>query len=110
MLPLIYIMKRSKSPRIKPCRTPALMKPNDELWSFNKTCCFLLSRELDDNYNKLLQIPLRLSPSCHTLSRALDVSIKMSLTSNLLSKPLRISRVIPISWLMQESHGLKRVG
>ena len=110
MLPLIYKIKRSKSPRIKPCRTPALKKPHDELWSFNKNCCFLLSRELNDNYKKLLQIPLRLSPSCHTLSRALDVSIKMSLTSNLLSKPLRISRVIPISWLMQESHGLKRVG
>ena len=83
MFPLIYIIKRIKSPRIKPCITPALIKPHDKHWSFSKTCWFLISRELNDNYKKLLQIPLLLSTSCHTLSRALDISIKRSLTSNI---------------------------
>ena len=44
---------------MKPCATPALIKPNDERWPFRKTLCFLLSRKLVNNCNKLPQIPLR---------------------------------------------------
>ena len=44
---------------MEPCGTPALIKPNDERWPFRKTLCFLLSRKLVNNCNKLPQIPLQ---------------------------------------------------
>ena len=39
--------------------TPALMKPYDEHWLFSKTLLFSAIRKLNNNCNKLPQIPLR---------------------------------------------------
>ena len=50
---------------------------------------------------------LKISPSCQTLSKALDMSKKRLLTSNPLSKVVKISWVIDNSWFMQESPGWK---
>ena len=50
---------------------------------------------------------LKRSPSYQTLSKALDMSKKTLLTSNPLSKDVKISWVIDNSWLMQESLGWK---
>ena len=59
-----------------------------------------------------MQIPLRsnlqISPSCHTLLKAFNISRKTPPTSNPSSKPLKKkSKVIAINWLMQESPSLK---
>ena len=50
---------------------------------------------------------LKISPSCQTLSKALDMSKETLLTSDPLSKDVKISWVIDNSWLMQESPGWK---
>ena len=72
---------KSRSRRIKPCGTPALMIYQHENWAFRKTCCFLLC-----NCNKLPQTPLRcnlqISYSGHTLSNPLYISGKTRLTFN----------------------------
>ena len=49
-----------------------------------------------------------ISPSCQTLSKALDMSKKALLTFDPLSKDVEISWVIDNSWLMQESPSWKR--
>ena len=50
---------------------------------------------------------MKISPSCQTLSKALDMSKKALLTSNPLSKDVEILWVIDNSWLMQGSLGWK---
>ena len=50
---------------------------------------------------------LETSPSYQALSKALDMSKKALLTSNPLSKGVKISWVIDNRWLMQESPGWK---
>ena len=50
---------------------------------------------------------LEISPSCQTLSKALDMSKKTLLTSNPLSKDVKILWAIDNSWLIQESRGWK---
>ena len=52
---LIIKIKKSRGPS----GPPALIKPLDEIFPFNKTRYFLLSRKLINNCNKLPQIPLR---------------------------------------------------
>ena len=47
-----------------------------------------------------------MSPSCHTLSKALDMSRNTPLTSKPLSKEVETSWVIDRSWFMQEPPGL----
>ena len=49
---------------------------------------------------------LYVSLSCHTLSKALDMSRNTPLTSKPLSKEVKISLVIDRSWFLQESLGL----
>ena len=46
---------------------------------------------------------LKISPSCQTLSKALGMSKETLLTSNPLSKDVKISWVIDSSWLIRES-------
>ena len=50
---------------------------------------------------------MKSKPSCHTLLKALDISKKTPLTSNLSSNDLDISWVIACNWLTQESPGLQ---
>ena len=52
---------------------------------------------------------LKISPSCQTLSKPLDMSKKTLLTSNPLSKDVKILWVSDNSSLMQESRGWKPV-
>ena len=49
---------------------------------------------------------LKISPSCQTLSKALDISKKTPLTSNPSSNDFQISWVIDKNWLIHESAGL----
>ena len=51
---------------------------------------------------------LKISPSCQTLSKTLDMSKKTILTFNPLSKDIELSWVIDSSWLVQELPGRKR--
>ena len=55
----------------------------------------------------LFYFNLKIRPSCQTLSKALDMSKETVLTSNPLSKDVKISWVIDSSWLIQESPGWK---
>ena len=48
-----------------------------------------------------------MSPSCHTLSKAIDMYINTPLTSKPLSKEVKILRVIDRSSFTQELPGLK---
>ena len=49
----------------------------------------------------------KISPTCHTLSKAFEIPRNNSRTSRPTSKALIISWLIESSWLMQESSGLK---
>ena len=50
---------------------------------------------------------MKISPSCQTLSKAFDMSKKTLLTSNSLSKDIKISWVIDNSWVIQGPPGWK---
>ena len=51
---------------------------------------------------------LKIIPLCQILSKALYMSKKLFLTSNPLSKDVKISWVTDNSWLIKESPGWKR--
>ena len=96
---------RNKSwPNIDPGGTPALILAQDELWLLRITLCFQFLKK------SVKEIPLRLSlwiiPSCHTLSKAFEMSRNTPLTSQLSSKLENISWVMPNNWLTHESPGL----
>ena len=55
----------------------------------------------------LFCVNLKIRLACQTLSKGLDMSKKTRLTSNPLSKDVKISWVIDNSWLIQESPGWK---
>ena len=93
------------------CGTPEVIPFQEEFWPFNTTLCFQYFKKSFKRYNRFPDIPLRLnfriSPSCQTLSKALDMSKNTPLTSRSLSKDWYISWVIERSWFMQESLGRK---
>ena len=66
--------------------------------------------QLKKSFIKVISFPnicnLKSKPSCHTLSNALDISRKASLTSGPSSNPERISCASDSKWLVQESPGL----
>ena len=106
---LIYIKNR-KGPRIEPWGTPTLTSAQDEHWPFKTSLCFLLRRMS----RKMLMISplipfwrsLKRRPSCHTLSKAFEISRNISQTSYPLSNSFKISWLIERSWMMQESPDL----
>ena len=77
------------------CGTPARVSMKDEQLPFKKTFCF---RSLTKS-SKILIIPpqillcrsLKISPSCHTLPKALEISRNIPQTSGCISKALKVS-------------------
>ena len=74
---LIYI-KKNKGPRIEPCGTPAQMSPQLEDWPFRTVLCFLSAKKFLRSDSRSPETPhclsLNMRPSCHTLSKALEMS------------------------------------
>ena len=103
-------MRNNKGPKIEPCGTPTVTLSQDECWPFRTTLCFRQERKSRKRFKRFPEVlfwfSLRRKPSCHTLSKALDISKKTYLTSNPLSNDLYISWVIASNWLTQESPGL----
>ena len=97
--------------KIDPCWTPAFILAQAETWALSLTLYCLLLKKSIRMFNSLPEMPfcssLKITPSCQTLSKALDISKKTLLTSIPSSKDLRISWVIDNSWFIQESPGLK---
>ena len=83
-----------------------LYSPLSTMWTFS----WRFFKTSIKRHSSLSFIPfcfnLYISPSCHTLSKALDMSRNTPLTSKPLSKEVKISWVIDRSWFMQESSGL----
>ena len=109
--PLIHI-KSNKGPKMDLCGAPAGISTRDEHLPFKTTFCFRSlgksSKILIISPQILLCCSLKISPSCHTLSKALEMSRNISKTSSCISKTLKILWLIERSWLMQESPGLNR--
>ena len=87
-------MRNDKGTKIEPCGTPAVTLCQDECWPFRTTRCFQQEKKSRKRLKWLPEIPFRFSlrskPSCHTLSKTLDISKKTPLTSNPSSKDLYI--------------------
>ena len=63
---------------MEPWGTPALTSAQEGVYPLKTTLCFLLLKKLDNRFKRLPDIPfcfsLKLMPSCHTLSKALNMS------------------------------------
>ena len=107
---LTYI-KNKRGPRIEPCGTPARVSTQEEHWPFKIILCFLLVKKPFSISIRSPRIPfwrsLWISQACQTLSKAFETSRNNPRTSRLISKALKISRLMEGSWLIQESPGLK---
>ena len=109
---LIYIKKNNR-PRIEAWGTPALIVSLSDFCPFRTTLCCLSNKKDSIKARRSPYTPIHfilyISPSCHTRSKALDISKKTPLFSNegLASKKAYISWVIEISWCIQESPGMK---
>ena len=81
---LIYT-KKNKGPKIDPWGTPAETSTQDEDRPFRTTLWYLLLKKFSISFNRVSDIPndliLYISPSCQTLSKALEMSKKVPLTS-----------------------------
>ena len=73
----IYIKNRS-GPSMEPCGTPALTLAQEEVYPLRTTLCFLFLKKFDNRFKRLPDMPscfsLKIRPSRHTLSKALDIS------------------------------------
>ena len=87
--------------------TPAQISAGDKYRPFKTTLCFLLHRKFYKMLIISLQIlfwrSLKISPSCHTLLKALVIPWNIPQTSSLISRSPKISWLNERSWLMQES-------
>ena len=81
---LIYI-KKNKGPKTDPWGTPAETSAQDEDWPFKTTLWYLFFKKFSINFNGVSDIPndliLYINPLCQTLSKALEMSKKIPLTS-----------------------------
>ena len=63
---------------MEPWGTPPLSLAQEEVYPLRTTLCFLFLKKIDKRFKKLLDMPfyfnLKVRPSCHTLSKALDMS------------------------------------
>ena len=61
-----------------PCGTPAFTGNHSDVWPFRTTLWNLFVKKLLISSSNASEIPidlsLKISPSCHTLSKALDIS------------------------------------
>ena len=76
----MYIRNKSGS-NVEPWGSPALILTLDELWALRITLCFLFFRKSVKSLNKFPKVPLRLTPSSHTLLKAFEISRSIPLNS-----------------------------
>ena len=73
----VYI-KNSSGPSIDPSGAPALTSVQEEVCPLETTLCFLFLKKFDNKFKRLPDMPfcfnLKIIPSCHTLSKALNMS------------------------------------
>ena len=73
----IYIKNKS-GPNMEPCGTPAVTSAQEEDCPLRTTLCFLFLKKFDNRFKRLTDMPfcfsLKIRSSCHTLSKALDIS------------------------------------
>ena len=83
---LMYIRKKS-GPKMSPWGTPAFTGNRSNVWPFKTTLWNLFAKKLLISSSNASEIPidlsLKISPSCHTISKALDISKKTSRDSRL---------------------------
>ena len=79
----MYI-RNSNGPKIKPCGTPASTNDQLERRPLSTTRWNLLLKKLLNTLRRFPEIPVRSSldsdPSCHTLSKAFEISQRLALT------------------------------
>ena len=85
---------RTKGSKIDPCGTPEVIPFQDQFWPFNSTLCFRYFKKSFKRFNRFPDIPLRLnfriSSSCQTSSKALDMSKNTPLISRSLYQKINI--------------------
>ena len=100
---LIYTKNKNNGPRTEPCGTPALIVSHSDSCPCRTTLCCLSNKKDSIKARRSPYTPIHfilyISPSCHTRSKALDITKKTPLFSNegLASKKAYISWVIEIS-------------
>ena len=99
---LIY-NKNNKGPKMDTCGTPARISAKDKHWAFKTTLCFLSLRRPSKILIISPQIPfwrsLKISPSYHALSKALEISRNIPRTSSPIPKALKILCLIEkVDW------------
>ena len=76
----LILIQNNSGPSIDPCGTPTLTLVEDEFCPLRTTLCFLLLKKSDKICNRspkiLFCFNLKISPSCPTLLKALDISKK----------------------------------
>ena len=104
-------IKNNNEPRKDLCGTPTWTLVHDKFWPLSITLCFLLLKKLDKMWKSSPEMPfcfnLKISPSCQTLWKGLDMSEKALITSNSLSKDIKISWIVNNRWLIQKLPGWK---
>ena len=107
---LLMYIKNSKFSNMDSYGTPARVSTQYEQWPFKTTFCFLSLRKPCKIFIISLQIPfwrrLKISPSCNTLSKALEIPKTIPQTLRPISRALNISWLIEGCWLMQKFLGL----
>ena len=90
----MYI-KNNNSPKMEHLGAPAVTFHHPDVWPFRRILCFLSLKKLDQRSTRLPDIPfcdnLKRRPLCHTLSKALEMSLKTLLTSSPSSNELKSS-------------------
>ena len=92
---MIYFYQKNSDPSIEPCGTPELTLVHVETCPFKTTLFSLFLKKLHDKFKSLPDEPfcfnLKIIPSCHTVSNALEISKKTLLTSKKHSQTICIS-------------------
>ena len=106
----IYI-KNKRGPSMESWGTPAVTSDQEADCPLRTTLCFLSLKKFNNRFKRLPDMPfyfsLKIRPSCHILSKALDISRNTLRTSKPTLNDWWISWVIHKGWLMQESLDLK---
>ena len=102
----LMLVRKNRGPKIDHCRTPALTGNHSDIWPF-KTWN-MLSKKLLIRSNNALEIPnidlsLKMSHSCQTLSKTLDISKKQQFKSWICIKGCINIMDIQSNWSTQKS-------
>ena len=84
-------MKNNNGPRIHPFGAQAWALAHDKFWPLSTTLCFLFLEKSDKLWKSLREMPFCFNLKTSPLCQALDVSKKITRTSNPLSKDVKVS-------------------